>query len=179
MPIQKNFVILGVNHKVQGDLERPGTFEDPDYLDLLTVIIQTNNIDFVGEEGTSNPTYAQKIAKELLGEGHHQNVDPLVGAEREALGIESTGRMLSFQNPLGNEYGVWCEVVAEQEKREEIWVDRLIEKTAVSGLLICGHLHTLSVAFRLRDRGFEVNARVYLPLNKLCGHQERTGKFGR
>jgi hypothetical protein len=118
MPILKTFTVLGVNHKVQGDAEHQGTFYDPDYIDLVAVIIRSNNIDFVGEECTSNPTYAMEIARELLGEGHHRNVDPLRGAEREELGIGSTGGMISLRNPLGGEYGISCEVVPEQEKRE-------------------------------------------------------------
>ncbi len=169
MLIQKNFVVLGVNHQVQGNAEYPGTFHDPDYVDLLTVIIRSKSIDFVGEECTSYPTHAKEIAQELLGEGHHQNVDPLIGSERERLGIGSTGGMSWLQNPAGGKYAINCQIVSEQEKREAVWVDRLIERTAVNGLLICGHLHALSVAFRLRNRGFEVNARVYLPLRKLCG----------
>jgi hypothetical protein len=142
MSIQKNFVVLGVNHKVQGNADHQGTFYDPDYIDLLAVIIRSNNIDFVGEECTSNPTYAMEIARKLLGEGHHQNIDPLMGAERERLGIGDTGGMLSLRNPSGGEYGVSCQIVSEQEKREKVWVDRLIEITAMNGLLICGHTHT-------------------------------------
>src|SRR5260370_17856274 len=58
-------------------------------------------------------------------------------------------------------------VVAEIEKREQIWVDRLIERTVAKGLLICGLYHPFSVAAKLLNRGFEVEARTYLPWNKL------------
>ena len=174
MPIQKNFTVLGVNHKVQGDTEYPGAFDDPDYIDLLTVIISSNNIDFVGEECTPNPTHAKKIAQELLGEGHHQNVDPLVGPERDQLGIGNTGGGFSLPSASGGQYYVHCMIVSDQENREKEWVDRLIDRTAVNGLLICGHAHALIVAFRIRNLGYEVSARIYLPLSKLCGHQSQT-----
>src|SRR5260370_28477403 len=123
MPIQKNFIVLGVNHKVQGNAEHPGTFDDPDYIDLLTVIISSNNIDFVGEECTASPTHAKKIARELLGEGHHQNVDPLIGGEREQLGIGITGGMLPLQSQFGGEDAGRCQTVSGHGKREASWVE--------------------------------------------------------
>jgi len=174
MPIQKKFVILGVDHRVQGDATCEGAIEDSDYEHLLDTIIDSNNLDFVGEECRSNPTHAAKIAREQLGEGHHQNVDPLIENEREQFGIGDTGRRISFRSASGGEYLVTCEIVTEQEKREKIWVNRLIESTSTNGLLICGYAHALSVAFRIRELGFEVNVRTYLPLHKLCGHQAQT-----
>ena len=77
MQTAKRFTILGVNHKVHGRSTHPGTFGDPDYLDLLAFLVPSNNIDFVGEECKGNPTHAKRTAQELLGEGHYANVDPL------------------------------------------------------------------------------------------------------
>jgi hypothetical protein len=98
----------------------------------------------------------------LLGAGHYLNVDPL-GEDRVRYGIGET----YFPPPVsGLPVDRW--VVAESEKREQIWVNQLVERTTDTGLLICGFWHAFSVAAKLLNRGFEVEARTYTPWNKLA-----------
>jgi hypothetical protein len=58
----KFFVILGVSHRVQGDLDFINAFHDPGYEEIVREIITRDNIDFVGEECAVNTTAAGRIA---------------------------------------------------------------------------------------------------------------------
>ena len=157
----KSFITLGVSHRVQGDEDFRDAFDDPTYRDIVKEIISGERIDFVGEEAAINTTHAERIAQNLLGTGHYLNVDPVLEEDKEKYGIGET----CLPCPLTGApvYG-W--VVAENEKRERIWVDLLIKRTVARGLLICGFYHTFSVAAKLLGKGFEVEARTYLPLEK-------------
>jgi hypothetical protein len=159
---QKSFVILGVSHRVQGEKDFPGAFDDPVYREIVNGIISNDHIDFVGEEGGVNTTDAEKIAQNLLGTGHYLNVDPL-GEDRVRYGIGET-----YYPPLLGELPVERWAVAENEKREQIWVNQLVERTTTRGLLICGFFHIFSIAAKLMSRGFEVEAGTYIPWNKLA-----------
>jgi hypothetical protein len=152
---EKCFVVLGISHKVQGAATFPGAFHDPSYALVLRDIISKDRIDFVGEEGDGKPTVAEKVTEELLGIGHHRNVDPLP-EEQEKCGIGET-----YCGPGISELPVDRWIVAENDKRERIWAERLVEGTANKGLLVCGFLHAFSVATRLLKQGFEVEARTY------------------
>ncbi|SRR6266566_3036505 len=168
----KFFFVLGVNHKVQGESNFPGTFVDPDYDKVVRDIISSKGIDFVGEEGGDHTTIAERITQELLGAGHYLNVEPENRSEHR---IGETYDGYKLPSASGGEFDVLRWMVAENEKRERIWVDHLIEKTTSTGLLICGFYHAFSVAAKLLDRGFDVEARTYLPYDKLCSHTH-TGK---
>jgi hypothetical protein len=98
----------------------------------------------------------------LLGVGHYLKVDPVLEEDKKRHGIGET-----YYAPAVGALPVHRWVVAEIEKREQIWVDRLIERTVAKGLLICGLYHPFSVAAKLLNRGFEVEARTYVPWNKL------------
>jgi hypothetical protein len=74
---EKSFVVLGVSHRVQGEKDFHGAFDDPVYRAIVNEMISNERIDFVGEEGGFNTTDAEKIAQSLLGAGHYLNVDPL------------------------------------------------------------------------------------------------------
>jgi hypothetical protein len=135
--------------------------DDPDYATVVSEIISSNDIDFVGEERGINVTVAEKVAHDLLGAGHYLNVDPPV-EDRMRQGI---GKAYCPPPLSGLPVHRW--IVAENEKREQIWVDRLVERTSAKGLLICGFYHAFSVAAKLLNRGFEVEARTYIPWEKL------------
>jgi hypothetical protein len=58
------------------------------------------------------------------------------------------------------------EKVDTQIRREEFWVNKITEQGFGSGLMICGYLHTFSIAVRLDQAGFEVTVHKYLPFHK-------------
>src|SRR5437867_1487435 len=142
----KFFFVLGVSHTVQGEISFPGTFVDPDYDTVVRDIISTKGIDFVGEEGGDHTSIAERITQELLGAGHYFNVEPENPWQH---GIGKTYDGYKLPSASGGEFAVLRWMVAENEKRERIWVDHLVEKTASIGLLICGFYHAFSVAAKL------------------------------
>lgn len=154
-----------MSHRVQGEPTFPGGFTDPDYETVLRDIISSKVIDFVGEEGGDSTTVAEKIAKEMLGDGHYLNVEP---EDRGQHGIGETFSGYRLSGIAGDEIEVLRWFVAENEKRERIWVDHLIQRTNENGLLICGLFHAFSVAAKVLDRGFKVEARTYVPWKKLA-----------
>lgn len=167
----KFFFVLGVSHRVQGEPDCHGSFDDPNYATVVRDIISRNGVDFVGEEAGDHTSVAERIAKELLGPEHYLNVQPKNPQEH---GIGPTYDGYNLTSPSGGEFPVLRWMVAENEKKERIWVDLLVEKTASTGLLICGFYHVFSVAAKLLDRGLGVEARTYLPFDKLCGHNEKS-----
>jgi hypothetical protein len=160
----KFFIILGVSHRVQGEPDFHGAFHDPDYATVVSEIISSNHIDFVGEEAGNHTTVAENITTSSLGAGHYLNVEP---ENREQHGIGNTYDGYKLPSASGGEFPVLRWMVAENEKRERIWVNLLVEKTATKGLLICGFNHAFSVAAKLLNGGFEVEARTYIPWDKL------------
>lgn len=74
--MQKFFYVLGVSHRVQGEVNFKDSFYDPDYSTVVRDLIRTENIDFVAEEGGDHTTAAEKITDEFLGPGHYLNVSP-------------------------------------------------------------------------------------------------------
>jgi hypothetical protein len=157
----KFFLVLGVSHRVQGN-DFVGAFPDPDYATVVREIISSNHMDFVGEECSVTTTVAENIAQNLLGVGHYLNVDPLE-EDRKRNNIGET----CFP-PRLCELPVYRWIVAENEKRERIWIDRLVERTTSRGLLICGFFHAFSVASKLLNQGFEVEAHTYIPWEKFA-----------
>jgi len=156
----KFFVVLGVDHRVQGDKDHPGSFDDPVYRDIVREIISNDHIDFVAEECNHDTTDAEKIADESLGAGHYSNVDILM-KDRANCGIGET-----FLPPRSN-FPVTGYPMAFHQTREKKWVEKLVERTSTRGLLICGFVHAFSVSFRLMALGFKAEARTYIPWEKL------------
>ena len=149
----KSFVVLGVDHRIQGDPDVRGAFNDLDYRALIEAIISCGKIDFVGEERNLNITFAERITDQLLGTGRYINIDIPPG-EREAQEIGDTTRMPLFNFETRHD-------LEAHDKRESFWVKRLVEKTAIRGLLICGSLHTFSVSLKLMGLKFKVDACTY------------------
>lgn len=159
------FYVLGVSHTMQGETTVPGHFEDPDYATLVTNIISSTGVDFVGEEGGNDTTFAEKITNDLLGPGHYLNVEQ---QDRYQHDIGTTYDGYKLPSASGGQFDVVRWFVSENEKREKIWVDHLVARTDRTGCLICGFYHAFSVAAKLFDRGFEVESRTYLPHDKLA-----------
>jgi hypothetical protein len=138
-------------------------FNDPDYEAIVSDIISRDKVDFVGEECAVNTTAAERIAQGLLGAGHYLNVDPILEEDKKRHGIGET----YYAPPVaGLPVHRWA--IAANEKREQVWVDQLVKRTKTKGLLICGLYHAFSVAAKLLNRGFEVEARTYVPWEKLA-----------
>jgi hypothetical protein len=149
--MSRKVVVLATIHDVQGAQNRPrGTFEDPDYRGAIEALIAHNSVDSIFEEACAcGPTIAEKLA---FAHGlRYLDVDA------RAFGIEID----TEEGPLFAE-----EKLDAQVHREEFWVKRITEQGFGSGLMICGYLHTFSVAQRLKDAGFAVAVHKYLPFHK-------------
>ena len=152
----KFVIVLGVSHRVQGDSKVFDAIVDADYPNLLKSIIRDDRIDFVGEECDDNTTIAEEIVNSVLEAGHYLNVNPST-EERERY---------YHGSPLG-EPPVSHWHISKIEELENFWINKLIERNPTRGLLICGYLHTFSVAAKLLKQKFEVEARTYMPWEKL------------
>ena|SRR5258708_5619651 len=159
---QKSFVVLGVSHRVQGDKDVFDAFHDSGYAAVVKEIISNDHIDFVGEEWSDSTSIAETVTQSVLGAGRYLNVSPSIkDIERYGLGEKCHGSSLGV--PL-----VMYWDISDNEKLEQIWVDQLTERTAARGLLICGVFHTFSVSAKMLNRGFEIEARTYMPWDKLA-----------
>ncbi len=54
-----------------------------------------------------------------------------------------------------------------QNWRERCWVTKMKAQQFKTGLVICGVVHSLSIAFRLQEEGFDVAAYCYEPIKRL------------
>jgi hypothetical protein len=164
MLFQKSFIALAVSHRVQaGDPTAPSkTFDDPVYKEIVKGIVFNDRIDFVGEEAGDKTTHAEQITQEVLGDGHYLNINPSVEGQA-SLGVAHP----CHGTPRG-EPRVMYWSIEKNEKRENFWVDRIVEANPKNGLLICGCFHAFSVAAKLLKRGFKVETRTYMPRDKLA-----------
>ena len=62
----------------------------------------------------------------------------------------------------------------EQEKREDLWLCQIEGKNFSRALFICGFLHTFSMAFRLRQAGYELETWYYMSHEKLCRKEHKS-----
>jgi hypothetical protein len=149
--MSRKVVVLATIHAVQGAENRPlGTFEDPEYRDVIEALVAHYSVDSVFEEACGcGPTIAEKLAN-----AHGLRY---LDVDARALGIEID----TEEDPLIAE-----EKLDAQVCREEFWVKRITEQGFGSGLFICGYLHIFSIAVRLQDAGFAVAVHKYLPFHK-------------
>src|ERR1700682_1709850 len=162
----RTVVILGTVHQIQGAEKFSCKIEDPFYLQLVNQ--RLDGIDFLFEEASGlGPTAAQQSIERQLGTGHYLDIDPHMDTRSEH-GIGITGdqfpihRDAQFTDSFRRQYDI------EQSKREELWVRRVSETDFGIALLICGYLHTLSLAYKLRLAGFSVETWTYVPYLRLC-----------
>jgi hypothetical protein len=133
--------------------DREHNVDDPDYIKLIERLISCFGIDFIFEEASGcGPTAAQKLA-ERSGL-RYRDVDPHLDYRRLHGLSTITG------GPLSKPPDFAARTCAkEQFDREDFWVSKGIKgESFQAGLVICGLLHTLSLAGRLRSAGFEVDA---------------------
>lgn len=166
----RSVTILGTVHQIQGAENSPRkntNIEDPFYLTLVGQFLQGR--DFVFEEASGfGPTKLERAAQ--LRRIGYLDVDPHPD-KREALGIGITGGRQIPVNPMGKFSDSYCEEFeSEHCKREKHWLKEITSTNFEDALLICGFLHTLSLAGRLRKAGIDVETWTYLPYLKLCPH---------
>ena len=164
----KRIVVLGTSHCLQGAVNsRWENIDDPSYRRLVEQLISSYRAEIIFEEASGcGPTEAQKIAE--LAQIRYMDVDPSP-AERVRLGMRP--RPPGMDGILIDERGLdWYSLddVEAQDQRENHWLREIKESDFNCGLLICGAWHSLSLAFRFRAAGFQVEALSYFPIHKLC-----------
>lgn len=167
----KWIVILGTSHRVQGSPMFPNSVDDPEYPQKLKLIISEKSIDFVFEEASGCGT---TTAARLVGSGgpiRYLDVDPHPSVAHEFGIVTAAGN--AFPVNISK-----TELVEEQVKREELWVKRIVETDFRNGLLICGYLHTLSMAFRFKNAGLGVTYDYYIPHEQLCSKPHKNEWMG-
>jgi hypothetical protein len=156
-------VVLGTDHRLQGLSECPGNVDDPMYGFFIKHLISKFSVKYIFEEaGGRSGSTAEQIAKTLGLE--HNDIDrgqPHPGHdERErdytVQGWENHRKELE-------ESGAVEEVLVAQIETEQFWIEKIQGHSFTSGLLICGHLHTISIATRLQAARFEVTVLAYMP----------------
>jgi hypothetical protein len=163
----QSVTIFGTVHQLQG-AERASwkNIEDPAYLGLVKERLAGK--DFVFEEASElGPTTAERLAEERFGAGHYLDIDPHKDKRLEC-GICITRQSFPIDpGTLLTDY-YHLEFESEQLKRENLWLGRMRGANFGNALLICGYLHTLSMAFKLRSEGFNVETWTYVPYLRLC-----------
>jgi hypothetical protein len=153
--------VLGASHSVQGYPMFRGSVLDPAYSAIIKNIIALESIDFIFEEGSGYQTIAHGIADE--GSILYLDVDPPT-LEAHKFGIQDS-KGQPFPEDIADE-----QKVEEQSKREPYWCTKIEQAQFRSGLLICGYLHTLSMAIRLFALDLQVTYADYIPHDMLCSH---------
>jgi hypothetical protein len=171
MALTRTVILLGTSHRVQGAEKRNSNIKDPDYEALVRQLWQTFAIDFLFEEASGlGPTFAEKFALREMGPGRYKDIDP--SAEyRKKLGITETSK--DYRIGSANlDTGHWGygreELIDAQEQRESFWLPFIRKQEFSRALLICGHAHLLSFAFRLKGENFDARAYSYMPYKLLA-----------
>jgi hypothetical protein len=74
----------------------------------------------------------------------------------------------TYNPPLVGELPVERWAIAENEKREQIWIDRLNNLAAILKIWRKPQINNPLVVVLSMTRGFEVEAGTYIPWNKLA-----------
>jgi hypothetical protein len=155
-------IVLSTQHELQGAKKRVGNVEDPMYAELLEQLVVTEGLDFIFEEATElGPTTAENVSINSIGPNHYLDVDP-PKSQRQKLGIPpDTNKPYLIGSPPDVAFADW-QFQEVHAKREELWVQRMMEREFEKALMICGLGHGLSLAFRLQSAGFTVKAMTYM-----------------
>jgi hypothetical protein len=159
-------VVLGTTHELQNAEKDPRRVDDPQYRELLDLLIAEDGIDFVFEECSGlGPTTAEKLSL-TWGPNRYLDVDPPRG-ERERFGIpENTNEHIFLGSPVTSPPTAVCAERIFHEvhaRREKFWLQQITKQDFEKALMICGQNHTLSFAFRLRAANFDVKTITYAP----------------
>jgi hypothetical protein len=159
----KKLIIFGTYHEVQGvqgaDFK---SIDDPDYKALLEELIELHNVDFIFEELSG---YGPSIASEMTTVSH---VDMDSETTDDALVKFSEPQKTMFRPKSKAQETAFKLGLEVQNWRESRWVLKIKDQQFETGLVICGLVHSLSVAFRLQAEGFEVHVYTYEPIKRLC-----------
>lgn len=162
-------IVLGTSHRVQG-CKFPESVVDPSYSKLLRELIKDNSVDFVFEEASGKgPSTAECLCRSLR-RVRYLDVDPPVERRHE----------FGIARPSGEPYPEFLssdqhfEKIEEDSQREELWCKRILGEDFKAGLVICGCLHTTSIANRLRLSGIRVKFQAHLPHDVLSSHKRST-----
>jgi hypothetical protein len=163
----RNITILGTVHQIQGAEKAIGTrTEDDAYSRLVKCLLQGK--DFLFEEASElGPTTGERLALEQLGAGRYLDVDPHCD-HRAAYGIGPTGEQFPVDPRAQFTDSYHREFDGEHLKRERLWLARIRDIDFTKALVICGYLHTLSLAHKLRCEDFVVETWTYVPYLRLC-----------
>jgi len=165
--VTKMVILLGTSHRLQQAERGIGNIEDPDYETLVRQLCQEFLVDFIFEEASGlGPTFAEKFALKEIGPNRYRDVDPSA-EQRKRLGIApDTGKDCRIGRPNLDTYH-WGygreEFIDVHEQREYFWLPFVREQEFSRALLICGHAHILSFAFRLKAENINVRAYSYMP----------------
>ena len=161
MQITPRVTVLATLHVVQGAEKRAGNVHDPMYVELLKKLVASERVDFIFEEASGlGPTIAEKLALETMPFGHYVDIDP-GRSERPDFGIPAnSSEPYMIGAPPTVAFANW-QVLDVHAKREELWLARMKQRKFESALVICGLVHLLSFAFRLRAANFSVQAINY------------------
>jgi hypothetical protein len=156
-------VILGTTHELQNAEKNPRKIDDPQYRELLELLLAEDGIDFIFEEATGlGPTTAEKLAPRP---NRYLDVDP-PRDQRETFGIpENTNEHIFLGSPVTSPPTAVCAERVFHEVhaiREKFWLQEMMRQDFRKALMICGMNHTLSFAFRLRDANFDVKTITYV-----------------
>jgi hypothetical protein len=159
-------VVLGTTHELQNGENNPRRIDDPQYGELLDLLIAEDEIDFIFEEsGGLGPTTSQKLSLKW-GPNHYLDVDP-PRDERTKFGIpENTNEHIFLGSPVATPpTAVTADRVFHEAhaRREEHWLRQIMKQDFKKALMVCGQNHALSLAFRLSTASFNVNVVTYAP----------------
>jgi hypothetical protein len=165
--LTKTVILLGTSHRVQGAERGRCNVADPDYELLVEQLWRTFSVDFVFEEASGlGPTFAEKFALEEIGPNRYKDIDPSA-EQRKKLGIiPGTGKDHRIGRPnLDTLHWGYAreELIDAHEQREYFWLPFVRDQDFRRALLICGHAHLLSFAFRLKGENLDIRAYSYMP----------------
>jgi hypothetical protein len=164
LELNRLVTVLGTTHELQNGENNPRRIHDPQYRELLELLIAEDGTDFIFEEATGlGPTTAEKLSL-TWGLNHYLDVDPL-RAERKKFGIpENTSEPIFLGSPVTTPPTAVCAERIFHEvhaRREEFWLQQITKQDFKKALMICGMNHALSFAFRLQSASLTVRTVTY------------------
>lgn len=167
--------VLGTLHRLQNGEKDLRRVDDPQFKELLDILVAEDGIDFIFEEATGlGPTTAEKLAL-TWGPDRYLDVDP-PRRDREKFGIpENTNEPFMLGSPVTSPPTA---VFADRHfheahaKREEYWLQQIAKRDFKKALMVCGENHTLSFAFRLVAANFNVKTFTYAPSSRLASQTQ-------
>jgi hypothetical protein len=153
--------VLATLHEHQGAKGRSGNIEDPRYVTLLNQLFIEEGFDFIFEEAAGwGPTIAENFSRSKLEPSRYLDVDP-PARDRAKFGIPPISHEpYMIGSPPEVAFANW-QFLEVHALREELWVKQIQAQEFKRALMICGLVHGLSFAFRLRAANFSVSAIQY------------------